>query len=91
VIVSFRCKETEKIFRRENSRKFASIARVARRRLITLDAARKLLDLAGAGMSLEALKADREGQHSIRVNARYRICFVWSEGNASEVEIVDYH
>jgi toxin HigB-1 len=91
VIASFRCKETEKIFRRKFSRQFASIQRVALRKLIALDAARQLSDLAGVGMSLEALKADRDGQHSIRVNDKYRICFTWADGSAAYVEIVDYH
>jgi proteic killer suppression protein len=91
LIVSFRCSETEKIFRRERSRKFGSVQRVAMRRLYSLDAARKLSDLSGGGMSIEALKADRRGQHAIRVNDQFRICSVWTEGNVTEVEIVDYH
>jgi proteic killer suppression protein len=60
-------------------------------RLYSLDATRKLSDLAGGGMSLEALKADRKGQHAIRVSDQFRICFVWAEGNVTDVEIVDYH
>jgi proteic killer suppression protein len=91
LIVSFRCAETEKIFNRQPSRKFGNIQRVAFRKLIMLDAAAKLSDLAGYGASLEALRKDREGQHSIRVNDQYRICFVWSGHDAHEVEIVDYH
>jgi len=61
------------------------------RRLYSLDAARKLADLAGGGMSLEALKGDRKGQHSIRINDQFRICFIWSDSNVTDVEIVDYH
>ena len=91
LIASFRCAETEKIFKEEQSRKFGNIQRVAFRKLVMLNAAEKLFDLSGTGTSLEALKEDREGQHSIRVNDKFRICFRWSEGNASEVEIVDYH
>jgi proteic killer suppression protein len=91
VIVSFDCAETEKIFRRVPSRKFANIQRVALRRLYSLDAARTLSDLAGGGMSCEALKGNRKGQHAIRVNDQYRICFQWTEGNAAHVEMVDYH
>jgi proteic killer suppression protein len=91
VIVSFRCRETGKIHNRERSRKFHNIERVAQRRLIALDAAGKLSDLAIPGMSLEALVGDRKGQHSIRVNDQYRICFVWKDGDARDVEIVDYH
>jgi proteic killer suppression protein len=88
---SFRCLETEKIFRQEASRKFGNIQRAAFRRLVLLDAACDLSDLSSGGASLEALKKDRKGQHAIRINDQYRICFVWSNGNASGVEIVDYH
>jgi toxin HigB-1 len=91
LIASFRCRETEKIFRREHSRRFGNIQRVAMRRLYSLDAARKLADLASGSMSLEALKGDRKGQHSIRINDQFRICFIWTDGNVTDVEIVDYH
>lgn len=91
MIVSFCCNETQKVFREQKSRKFASIHRAAFRKLVMLHAAAKLSDLAGVGASLEALKKDRAGQHSIRVNDRYRICFVWTGTDAKEVEIVDYH
>ena len=64
---------------------------MAFRKLVMLHAAEKLSDLAGAGRSVEALKADREGQHSIRINDQFRICFEWSNGNAGDVEIADYH
>ncbi len=91
VIVSFRCAETEKIFNAKRSRKFESIQRVAFRKLVMLHAAHALGDLAGPGNSLEALTGDRQGQHAIRVNSQYRLCFVWADGNASNAEIVDYH
>lgn len=91
MIKSFGCRETEKVFNRIRSRKFVNIERVAFRRLQALDAASTLAGLAGAGNSLESLQGDRDGQHSIRVNDQYRVCFVWKDGNATEVEIVDYH
>ena len=89
MIVSFRCKETAKIFGEETSRRFGNIHRAAFRRLVALDAAQALSDL--SVYSLEALKGDRKGQYSIRVNDQFRICFQWSDGNAADVEIVDYH
>jgi proteic killer suppression protein len=91
VISSFRCRETEKIFHGRFSKKFAAIERPALRKLTILDAAENLGHLAGKGNSLEALKGDRVGQHSIRINDQYRICFLWSNANAHEVEIADYH
>jgi toxin HigB-1 len=91
LIVSFRCVETEKIFNEQDSRKVSAIQRIAFRKLVMLHAAKTLSDLAGAGNSLEALTADRKGQHAIRVSLKYRLCFVWSDGNAGNVEIVDYH
>ena len=91
MIVSFRCTETEKIFEGKHSRKFGAIQRAAFRKLVMLHAAKTLSDLAGAGNSLEALTEDRKGQHAIRISLKYRLCFVWLDGNAGEVEIVDYH
>lgn len=91
MIVSFRCRETEKIFLEQTSRKFGNIQRAAFRRLIALDAATAVADLIGSGASLESLKGDRKGQHAIRVNDQYRICFVWDDGEVKDVEIVDYH
>lgn len=91
MIVSFRCTETEKIFQEERSRSFGPIQRVAFRKLVMLHAAERLSDLAGPGTSLEALKGDRKGQYSIRVNDQYRVCFTWENGRAADVEIVDYH
>ena len=92
MIRSFRCRETEKIFRREFSRRFNSIAQVALRKLIEVHAVTSLLYLGAVpGHRLEALAGDRKGQYSIRINDQWRICFRWREGDAYDVEIVDYH
>lgn len=93
MITGFACGETEGIFRGERSRKLPpDIQNTARRKLEYLHRARLLRDLfAPPGNRLEALKGDRAGQHSIRINDQWRICFVWHEGNAERVEIVDYH
>ena len=64
---------------------------MALRRLLLLSQARSLGDLRGVGLGLEALKDDRLGQHSIRINQQYRVCFVWKDGDAFDVEIIDYH
>jgi proteic killer suppression protein len=92
VIRSFKCPETRRIFEDEVSPKFPpDIQRTARRKLRQLHAAITLRTLASPpGNRLEALKDDRAGQHSIRINDQWRVCFVWDEG-AHEVEIVDYH
>ena len=93
MIKSFRCKETEKFFLRKRSLRFsADVHRIALRKLLLLDAAEKLEDLRiPPGNRLEKLIGNRQGQHSIRINEQWRICFRWSEGDAYEVEIVDYH
>jgi len=92
VIKSFRCRETEKLFQDLDSRKFKNIERVARRKLEMLDAAIKIDDLrTPPGNRLEALKGDRSGQYSIRINDQFRLCFKWAREEASDVEIVDYH
>jgi toxin HigB-1 len=93
VIQSFRSKETAKIFQHERSRKLPSqVQERALRKLQMLDAAERLENLAiFPGNQLEALKGDRAGQHSIRINDQWRICFVWRDHGAHEVEIVDYH
>jgi len=92
VIRSFRCVDTERLFRRESVRRFKAIERVARRKLDQLHFAVRVIDLAAPpGNRLESLRGDRKGQHSIRINDQWRVCFVWSEGNAYQVEIVDYH
>jgi toxin HigB-1 len=92
VIRSFRDKETEKVFRREFTRKFQGIARVAKRKLDQLHAAAALFDLALIpGNRLEALAGQRLGQYSIRINDQWRICFRWIGPDAVDLEIVDYH
>lgn len=93
VIRSFRDREAERLFRRERSRALPpGLQRVALRKLAQLDAAASLEDLrVPPGNRLEALRGRRAGQHSIRVNDRWRICFRWRENGADEVEIVDYH
>jgi proteic killer suppression protein len=92
LIRSFQCKQTEALFHDESSRRFQAIARVARRKLLWLAAARDLSDLRSPpGNRLEALKGDRRGQYSIRVNDQWRICFVWRDGEAHDVEFADYH
>ncbi|MGI9301433.1 MAG: type II toxin-antitoxin system RelE/ParE family toxin [Gammaproteobacteria bacterium] len=93
MIESFRDEETEKIFNGQRSRRLPpDIQNTARRKLIYLDQARRLNDLAvPPANQLEALKGDRRGQHSIRINRQWRICFIWNDGDASNVEIVDYH
>jgi proteic killer suppression protein len=92
VIRSFRDKETERVFRREFSRKHQGIARVAKRKLDQLPAAAALGDLGAIpGNRLEALAGNRRGQHSIRINGQWQICFRWVDSDASDVEIVDYH
>jgi len=93
MIKSFSNKETEKIFNRQFSSKLPqNIQRVARKKLAILDAAPRLNDLRiPPGNQLEALKGDRKGQHSVRINDQWRICFKWSDGDAKDVEITDYH
>ncbi len=93
MIRSFRGKETEKIWREEHSRKLPGhIQQKALPKLQMINAARVLSDLlAPPGNRLEALKGGRKGQHSIRINDQYRICFVWLDGGAHHVEIADYH
>lgn len=92
MIRSFRDKETEKVFRREFSRKFQGVAPVAKRKLDHIHAAGELADLrAIPGNRFEALAGDRLGQYSIRVNNQWRICFRWMQPDAIDVEIVDYH
>jgi len=92
VIRSFRDKETEKLFRREHSRKFAAMDGICRRKLRMLDDVELLQDIAAVpGNRLEQLKGNRRGQYSIRINAQWRLCFSWRDNGAEDVEIVDYH
>ena len=93
MIKTFACKETEKLFNRQFSRKLPqSIQRVARRKLEILDAAGVLQDLrVSPSNRLEKLWGDRKGQYSIRINDQWRICFEWQSGDAYGVEITDYH
>lgn len=92
MIASFRCADTEALAAGTAVRRFANIASVARRKLRQLEIAARLDDLrVPPGNRLEPLKGDRAGQHSIRINAQWRICFQWSAAGARNVEIVDYH
>ncbi len=92
MIRSFACAETQRLHRRQRSRRFEAIEQIARRKLRQLDSATELRDLAASpGNRLEALRGDRKGQHSIRINNQWRLCFVWRDGHADQVEIVDYH
>lgn len=91
MIRSCKDKDTRALLNRETSRRLASIERTARIRLRQLDSARSLQDLAIPGLRIEKLLGDRAGQYSIRINDQYRICFRWSDGDAFDVEIVDYH
>jgi proteic killer suppression protein len=92
VIQSFISKEAEELFHCRHSKRFRAIERVALRKLLQPHAATDLRILASPpGNQLEARKGDRKGQHSIRINDQWRICFVWRDGNCYEVEIVDYH
>jgi proteic killer suppression protein len=92
VIRSFRDRETEELFHRKASWRWGNIARVALRRLRLVNRAISLRDLrVPPNNRLEALKDDRAGQYSIRVNDQYRICFRWQNGDAHDVELTDYH
>lgn len=93
MIKSFRCRETQKLFLRQRSSRFpANVHRTALRKLLLLEAAEKLEDLrVPPGNRLEKLSGNRQGQHRIRIDDQWRICFRWSEGDTYEAEIVDYH
>ena len=92
VIVSFKSAETEALANGRRVKRFESIESVARRKLRQLEIAGRLEDLrVPPGNRLEALKGDRAGQHSIRVNDQFRVCFRWTASGAEDVEIVDYH
>jgi toxin HigB-1 len=93
MIRSFRDRDTERLFARERPRRLpAAILRAALRKLAMLDAAADLADLrVPPGNRLEKLAGDRRGQYSIRINDQWRVCFTWSQGDAYEVEVTDYH
>lgn len=92
MIHSFACPDTEALFHSQAVARFKNIERVARRKLLQLHAATELASLRiPPGNQLEALKGDRKGQHSIRINDQWRVCFVWRKDGAHQVEIVDYH
>ena len=92
MIRSFRDPRTEALFNDQDVPRLRNIERVARRKLLYLQHAQRLEDLkVPPGNRLEALKGDRKGQHSIRINDQWRICFTWKDGDAFDVEIVDYH
>jgi proteic killer suppression protein len=92
MIKSFKCKDTEKLFSGTRVKRFINFERIALRKLRQLQLANALSDLrVQPGILLEALSGNRRGQHSIRINKQYRICFKWAKDSASDVEIVDYH
>jgi proteic killer suppression protein len=92
MIESFRCKDTQALFKNKRVARFVSIEQVARRKLKQLHAATGLAFLRIPPQNrLEALKGNRKGQWSIRINDQWRLCFEWRDGSASNVEIVDYH
>lgn len=92
MIRTFRCRDTQSLFETGKSKRFPGVLAVAQRKLAMLDAAQTLDALrAPPGNRLEALKGDRSGRHSIRVNDQFRICFRWTPDGPADVEIVDYH
>lgn len=92
MIKSFRCKDTQTLFETGKTRRWASLVKVATRKLAQLDAAATLDFLKSPpGNHLESLEGDRQGQHSIRINKQWRLCFVWREEGVFDVEITDYH
>ncbi len=92
MILDFACADTRALFNSQAVPRFCNIERVARRKLLQLHAATVLHSLrVPPGNQLEALQGDRKGQHSIRINDQWRVCFVWRDDGAHQVEIVDYH
>jgi len=92
VIKSFRAADTQRLFETGKSKRFGAVLAVATRKLTQLDAAATLEFLKSPpGNHLEALKGDRKGQHSIRINAQWRVCFRWTAAGPEDVEIADYH
>lgn len=92
MIGGFKDEEARRIFLREQSRRYSSLSRIILRKLLQIEAVSSLEQLqAPPGNRLELLRGDRAGQHSIRVNDQFRICFLWKEGYAYDLEITDYH
>ncbi len=92
MIKTFKCKDTERLFNDLSVKRFSGISKVARIKLEVLNAAVSLNSLCvPPGNRLEQLKGSRKGQHSIRINDKWRICFVWKDEDATDVEIIDYH
>jgi len=92
MIKSFRCKDTQALFAGQSPKRFRSFQNVAERKLVQLHSAATLAFLQSPpGNRFEALKGDRAGQYSIRINDQWRVCFRWADGDAFDVEIVDYH
>ena len=96
MIRSFRNEGTEDLFNGVNSRAARklcgeTVMKIARKRLVLLEAANTLLDLKSPGNQLEKLGKDRVGQHAIRINDQYRVCFIWTKAGAEQVEVTDYH
>ena len=92
MILAFKCDDTESLFQRNRVKRFVNIESIARRKLDQLNAAATLNFLrAPPGNRLEQLLGNRKGQHSIRINDQFRVCFVWTPRGPKDVEIVDYH
>jgi proteic killer suppression protein len=91
MIRTFGSKDTERLFHRQRVARFQGFERTAQRRLVYLNQIRSLDDLKSPGFRLEALRGDRAGRYSIRINDQWRVCFRWEDGDANDVEIVGYH